>query len=77
MKLQGQQLTDVLCVMMFALTFLFLNSLDAGAIYFWMKDLTQEFLKLQVIYTAVEIFDKVESSSLQDPCFSRFALEDR
>lgn len=59
MKLQGQQLTDVLCVAMFALTFLFLNSLDAGAIYFWMKDLTQEFLKLQVIYTAVEIFDKV------------------
>ena len=59
MKLQGQQLTDVLCVVMFALTFLFLNSLDAGAIYFWMKDLTQEFLKLQVIYTAVEIFDKV------------------
>ena len=65
MKLQGQQLTDVLCVVMFALTFLFLNSLDAGAIYFWMKDLTQEFLKLQVIYTAVEIFDKVRSMILE------------
>lgn len=62
MKLQGQQLTDILCVAMFALTFVFLNSLDAGAIYFWMKDLTQEFLKLQVIYTAVEIFDKVRKA---------------
>ncbi|KAL0038272.1 hypothetical protein WJX77_000041 [Trebouxia sp. C0004] len=30
-----------------------------GAIYFWIKDLTQEFLKLQVIYTAVEMFDKI------------------
>ena len=59
LKLQGQQLTDILCVIMFAATFLTLYSLDAGAIYFWMKDLTQEFLKLQVIYTAVEIFDKV------------------
>ena len=59
LKLQGQQLTDLLCVAMFATTFLFLRSLDAGAIYFWMKDLTQEFLKLQVIYTAVEMFDKV------------------
>ena len=58
-RLQGQQLTDVLCVIMFLTTFFFLNSLDAGAIYFWIKDLTQEFLKLQVIYTAVEIFDKV------------------
>lgn len=61
-KLQGQQLADVLCVAMFAATFGFLWCLDAGAIYFWMKDLTQEFLKLQVIYTAVEMFDKVRAS---------------
>ena len=59
LKLQGQQLTDILCVVIFGASLLILNSLDAGAIYFWMKDLTQEFLKLQVIYTAVEIFDKV------------------
>ena len=65
LKLQGQQLTDLLCVAMFATTFLFLRSLDAGAIYFWMKDLTQEFLKLQVIYTAVEMFDKVRRPSPQ------------
>lgn len=74
MKLQGQQLTDVLCVLMFALTFLFLNSLDAGAIYFWMKDLTQEFLKLQVIYTAVEIFDKVHGQRFVLPNYSRKLL---
>ena len=42
----------------------------AGTLYFWMKDLTQEFLKLHVIATAVEILDKVPSSSaavLPDP----------
>ena len=59
LKLQGQQLLDILCVVIFSATLIVLNSLDAGAIYFWMKDMTQEFLKLQVIYTAVEIFDKV------------------
>lgn len=62
--LQGQQLVDILCVAMFAITFLFLRSLDAGSLYFWMKDLTQEFLKLQVIYTAVEMFDKVSEPTL-------------
>ena len=31
----------------------------AGTLYFWMKDLTQEFLKLHVIAMAVEILDKV------------------
>ena len=61
-SLQGQQLVDILCVGMFATTFLFLRSLDAGSLYFWMKDLTQEFLKLQVIYTAIEMFDKVSGA---------------
>lgn len=36
-----------------------LQRLDAGAMYFWMKDLTQELLKLSIIYSSVEIFDKV------------------
>lgn len=36
-----------------------LQRLDAGAMYFWMKDLTQEFLKLSIIYSSVEILDKV------------------
>lgn len=33
--------------------------LDAGAMYFWLKDLTQEFLKLSIIYSSLEILDKV------------------
>lgn len=58
-KLKGDQLFDMICVGIFIVTVLFLRHLNAGAIYFWIKDLTQEFLKLQVIYTAVELFDKV------------------
>ena len=41
-----------------------LQRLDAGAMYFWMKDLTQEFLKLSIIYSSVEILDKVRCCSL-------------
>jgi hypothetical protein len=59
--LKGDQLFDIICVGIFACTVLFLKHLNAGAIYFWIKDLTQEFLKLQVIYTAVEMFEKVMS----------------
>ncbi|DBA69727.1 TPA: hypothetical protein ACH3X2_012585 [Trebouxia sp. C0005] len=58
-SLKGDQLFDIICVGIFACTVLFLKHLNAGAIYFWIKDLTQEFLKLQVIYTAVEMFDKI------------------
>ena len=57
--LQGDQLFDLLCVLIFGITLAFLRLLPAGTIYFWLKDLTQEFLKLHVVHSAVEIFDKV------------------
>ena len=57
--LQGDQLFDLLCVLIFAATLAYLRLLPAGSIYFWLKDLTQEFLKLHVVHSAVEIFDKV------------------
>lgn len=56
--LAADQLFDVLCVLIFGATFAVLRRLPAGAIYFWLKDLTQEFLKLHVVHSAVEIFDK-------------------
>ena len=58
-RLRGDQLYDFICMTTFICSVGFLWTLNAGAIYFWMKDLNQEWLKLQVIYTAVEIFDKV------------------
>ena len=57
--LAADQLFDVLCVLIFGALFGVMRLLPAGAIYFWLKDLTQEFLKLHVVHSAVEIFDKV------------------
>ncbi len=57
--MRGDQLFDIITVGIFSATVLFLWSLNAGTIYFWMKDLTQEFLKLHVMYSALELGDKV------------------
>ncbi len=65
--LQGDQLFDLLCVLIFAATVSFLRLLPAGTIYFWLKDLTQEFLKLHVVHSAVEIFDKVSGDNFPLP----------
>ena len=42
----------------------------SGTLYFWMKDLTQEFLKLHVIAMAVEILDKVRRGAGASRCSS-------
>ncbi|CAL8469052.1 g8593 [Coccomyxa elongata] len=64
--MHGDQLFDVLCVAMFGATIAFLRFLPAGTIYFWLKDLTQEFLKLHVVHGAVEIFDKISCAFVVD-----------
>ena len=58
-RLRGDQLYDLLGVLIFIGTVFFLWHLNAGTLYFWMKDLTQEFLKLSVLFTALELSDKV------------------
>ncbi|GAB4821944.1 hypothetical protein N2152v2_008990 [Parachlorella kessleri] len=58
-RLRGDQLYDLLGVLIFVGTVLFLWHLNAGTLYFWMKDLTQEFLKLSVLFTALELSDKI------------------
>ena len=63
---QGDQLFDVICVGIHLAAVAALRRLDAGALYFWIKDLTQEFLKLSIIYSSVEIFDKARRSCLPE-----------
>ncbi|KAL4429378.1 hypothetical protein ABPG77_005152 [Micractinium sp. CCAP 211/92] len=58
-RLRGDQLFDLLCAAMSLGVVLFLWNLNAGTLYFWMKDLTQELLKLSVLYTALELSDKI------------------
>lgn len=65
-KLRGDQLYDLLCAALFTLTVMFLYHLKAGSIYYWVKDMTQEFLKLSVLLTALELCDKICCSFLVD-----------
>jgi hypothetical protein len=64
--LRGDQIYDLLCALMFAFVVTFLWKLKAGSIYYWVKDLTQEFLKLSVLQTALELSDKICCSFLVD-----------
>lgn len=57
--LSGPQLYDLLCLAILVGVSWALISFHTGTLYFWLKDLTNEFLKLQVIFTALEIADKV------------------
>jgi hypothetical protein len=58
----GALLYDLLSLLIFAAAALTCCAVPVGALYFWMKDMTQEFLKLHVIYTAVDILDKIACS---------------
>jgi len=60
---QGDQLYDVICVCIHLAAVALLRRLNAGAMYFWIKDLTHEFLKLSIIYSSVEIMEKVTLAS--------------
>jgi hypothetical protein len=55
----GAQLYDFLCVLLLLGAVSMLSLIKPGVIYYWMKDITSEFLKIQVIFTALEILDKV------------------
>ena len=57
--LRGDQIYDLICASIFVVMTLFLWHIRAGAIYFWVKELTQEFLKLSVLHTALELGDKI------------------
>jgi hypothetical protein len=57
--LPGAQLYDVLCALLMLGAVVVLNHIKPGVLYYWMKDITSEFLKIQVLFTALEILDKV------------------
>ena len=57
-RLRGDQIFDLISIVIFSVLVLFLWNIKAGAIYFWVKELTQEFLKLSVLHTALELSDK-------------------
>jgi hypothetical protein len=57
--LPGAQLYDLLCALLMLGAVAVLSQIKPGVLYYWMKDITSEFLKIQVLFTALEILDKV------------------
>ncbi len=57
--LRGDQIYDLICASIFVVMTMFLWHIQAGAIYFWVKEMTHEFLKLSVLHTALELGDKI------------------
>ncbi|MEW5313469.1 MAG: hypothetical protein WDW38_005035 [Sanguina aurantia] len=57
--LQGPQLYDILCLLILLAATAMLRLVKPGLIYYWMKDITSEFLKLSVISAALEIAEKI------------------
>lgn len=57
--LPGALLYDLLCALLMLGAVVVLSQIKPGVLYYWMKDITSEFLKIQVLFTALEICDKV------------------
>jgi hypothetical protein len=57
--LPGNQLYDLACVALLGASLWTLLLLPPGRIYYWMKDVISEFLRIQVLFTALELLDKV------------------
>jgi hypothetical protein len=64
---QASHLFDVAVCSVWLLTCVALCQVRAGSIYFWLKDITPEFLKIHALYYALDVLQKVRiigSSSL-------------
>lgn len=57
----AQQVFDILCLLILFGGTLVLRAIKPGFIYYWLKDITSEFLKMSVLSSAFEIADKVGS----------------
>lgn len=61
--IRGNQLFDIVCLAILLAAAVCMCRLRPGFIYYWMKDITSEFLKIQVVYSALEIADKVSRAA--------------
>ncbi|PNW86543.1 hypothetical protein CHLRE_02g091000v5 [Chlamydomonas reinhardtii] len=61
-RLSGSQLYDMLCLAILCGAAVVLRAVRPGAIYYWLKDITSEFLKMSVLSTAFDMSDKILSN---------------
>ncbi|KAF5842436.1 eukaryotic membrane protein family-domain-containing protein [Dunaliella salina] len=60
-KIGGSQLYDIVCMLILLGSSAILRAIRPGFIYYWLKDITSEFLKMSVLSSAFEIADKSSS----------------
>jgi hypothetical protein len=58
-RLSGSQLYDMVCLAILFQATAALRAVRPGSIYYWLKDITSEFLKMSVLSTAFDMLDKV------------------
>jgi hypothetical protein len=58
-RLSGSQLYDLMTLAILVTATAVLRAVRPGSIYYWLKDITSEFLKMSVLSTAFDISDRV------------------
>ncbi|GIL45560.1 hypothetical protein Vafri_2760 [Volvox africanus] len=61
-RLSGSQVYDMVCLAILFLATAALRAVRPGSIYYWLKDITSEFLKMSVLSTAFDMLDKILSN---------------
>ncbi|GLI64125.1 hypothetical protein VaNZ11_007302 [Volvox africanus] len=61
-RLSGSQVYDMVCLAILFVATAALRAVRPGAIYYWLKDITSEFLKMSVLSTAFDMLDKILSN---------------
>ncbi len=64
-RARGDQIYDTMCIVIFLTSVAIMRNLKAGSIYYWMKDISAEVLKITALHNAVQIGDMVRVESLQ------------
>jgi hypothetical protein len=57
----ASHLFDVLTCLIWVMACVALCHVRAGSIYFWLKDITPEFLKIHALYYALDVLQKVRA----------------
>eukprot|EP01025_Chloroclados_australasicus_P036142 TRINITY_DN3678_c1_g1_i12.p2 TRINITY_DN3678_c1_g1~~TRINITY_DN3678_c1_g1_i12.p2 ORF type:complete len:399 (-),score=40.17 TRINITY_DN3678_c1_g1_i12:995-2110(-) len=64
--MRGDQLFDMVCVLVIVVSSWLLTSIEARTIYYWIKDVTSEFLKLHALHNLIVIMDMISGNFAKD-----------
>eukprot|EP01026_Neomeris_dumetosa_P060434 TRINITY_DN5699_c0_g1_i3.p1 TRINITY_DN5699_c0_g1~~TRINITY_DN5699_c0_g1_i3.p1 ORF type:complete len:642 (+),score=52.05 TRINITY_DN5699_c0_g1_i3:89-1927(+) len=64
--IRGDQLFDIVCLFVLVVSSWLVMSIEARTIYYWIKDVTSEFLKLHALHNLIAIIDMVSGNFAKD-----------